>query len=71
MYVGLHLKYPLFLSDFIGTVIFPKDFRKILNIEFLKTELHAGGQRDGKAGKKNEATGRSSQFCEPTYKSKF
>jgi len=30
MYIGLHVKYPLFLSDFKETCIFSTDFRKIL-----------------------------------------
>ena len=30
MYIGLHVKYSLFLSDFNETSIFSKDFRKIL-----------------------------------------
>jgi hypothetical protein len=52
---------------------FPKniqvsDFIKILP---LGTELNAGGQTNGSTGKQDEATGRSSQFCEPTYKGKF
>jgi len=28
MYIGLHLKYPLLLSDFKETCIFSTDFRK-------------------------------------------
>jgi len=30
MYIGLHVKYPLFLPDFNRTSIFSKDLRKIL-----------------------------------------
>ena len=30
MYIGLHVKYPLFLSDFNDTCIFSIDFRKII-----------------------------------------
>jgi len=34
MYTGLHMKYPLYLSDFIETRIFSEDFRKTQNITF-------------------------------------
>jgi len=30
MYVGLYVKYPLFVSDFNETLILSTDFRKIL-----------------------------------------
>ena len=36
MHAGLHVKYRLFLSGFIGTWIFSTDFRKILKSDFMK-----------------------------------
>ena len=36
MYIGIHVKYPLFLSDFNETWIFSIDFFK----KFLNTKFH-------------------------------
>ena len=36
MYIILHVKYPLFLSDFNESGIFSMYFRKINNIKFYK-----------------------------------
>jgi len=33
MYIGIHLKYPLFLSDFNKSKFFSTDFRKILKYQ--------------------------------------
>jgi len=33
MYIGLYVQYPLFLSNFNGTVIFSTGFRKILKYQ--------------------------------------
>jgi len=33
MYIGLHVNYPLFLSNFKETLIFQPDFRKILKYQ--------------------------------------
>ena len=37
IYIGLHVKYPLFLSDFNYTGIFSKDFRKIFKYQISRT----------------------------------
>jgi hypothetical protein len=50
IYIGLHVKYPLFLPYFNETLTFSTDFRKISNIKFIKIRLvgaelfHADGQ---------------------------
>jgi hypothetical protein len=43
MFMGLHVKYPLFLSDFNQTSIFMADFQKIHPVE---AEFHVDGQTD-------------------------
>jgi hypothetical protein len=42
MYVGLHVKYPLFLSDFYETWIISTDFRKILKYKILLQSVQWG-----------------------------
>jgi hypothetical protein len=51
MYIGIHVKYPLFLSDIKENSIFPTDFRKNTQIpNFIKSHpvgaelFHADGQ---------------------------
>jgi len=71
MYIGLHVKYQLFLSDLNETSIFSTDFRKkpptsnFMKIRSVGTELfHADGQTD----RRDEANRRFSQFCEKRLK---
>ena len=53
MYIGLHVKYPLFLPDFNETLIFLTEFRKntrisnFIKIHPVRAELfHADGRTD-------------------------
>jgi hypothetical protein len=66
MYIGIHVKYPSFSSDFTQTLNFSTDFRKILTSNFMKirpveAEFHAA---TGQADRYNEAKSHFSQFCE-------
>jgi hypothetical protein len=55
MYIGLHAKYPLFLSDFNENWLFSTDFRKILkyqnSLKSVQLEprcaIRMGGRTDG------------------------
>ena len=69
MYIGLHVKYPLFSSNFNETLIFSRDFQKnpqisnLIKIRPLGAELfHADGQTD----RHDEAKSRFSKICERT-----
>ena len=66
MYIGLHVKYVLLLSNFNETWIFSTDFRKILKYQISwKSELfHVDGRTDGQVDRNDEANSRFSQFCE-------
>ena len=62
--IGLYVKYPLLLSDFIQTWFFSKYFPKILkfheNLQVGAALFHA----DGRTDRHDEANSRFSQFCE-------
>jgi hypothetical protein len=68
MSIGLHVKYPLFLSDFKGCYIFSIGFRKI-PIKFHENPPSGSrsvpcGQTDGRTDRYDEANGSFSQFFE-------
>ena len=71
MYIGLHVKYPEFLSDFNAIWIFWTDFPKIpLILNFMKIRpvvaelFNVDRQTDGQMGRYDEANSRFSQFCQ-------
>ena len=67
MYIGLHVKYPLFFSQILMELEFSKN-PQILNfmkIRPVTAELfHAGEQTD----RHDEANSRFSQFCKKSLK---
>jgi hypothetical protein len=54
MYIGIHVKYPLFLSDFNGTWNFSSDFLKIPDIKFY--EEPSSGSRVAPYGRTDMTT---------------
>jgi len=60
MYIGLHVKYPLFFSNFNANLIFSTDFRKIriYQISLKSIQREPSGQTDGY----DKAKSRISQF---------
>ena len=68
MYIGLHVKYPLFLLGFNETWIFSTDFRKILKYETswkpVLLEPSCSMRIDGQTDSHDEANSRFSKFCE-------
>ena len=74
MYIGVHIKYPLLVSDFKQTWILPTFFfsknTQVLNfmkIRPVRAELlHVDRREDGRTDRHDEAYSRVSQFCERT-----
>jgi hypothetical protein len=73
MCIGLHVKYPLFLSDFSETWILSICFTKnaqipnFMKIRPVEAELsHAAGRTGRQTDRHDEADSRFSQRCERT-----
>jgi hypothetical protein len=69
MYTGLHVKYPLFLSDFNKTRISQQIFETRSDMKFHKNSATGSrvvphGQIYGRTDGHDEANNRFSQFCE-------
>jgi len=69
MYVGIRVKYPLFLSDFNEKWIFLTEFPKILKYKFYENPSSGiravpCGRAGGRMDRHDEANSRFSQFCE-------
>jgi hypothetical protein len=64
MYIGLYVKYRLFLSDFNITLIFSTCFRKILIYQISRKRVQWKPSCSMRTDGHDEAISRSSQFCE-------
>ena len=67
MYIGLHVKYPLFLSDFNETWIVETNFLKILKYQTSWKSIQwvpsCSMRTDGRTDRHDEADSCFSQFC--------
>jgi len=66
-YIGLHVKYSLFLSDFNKTLIFSTYFRKLLKYQIpsksVQWEPSCSMRTDELKYRRDDANSRFSQFC--------
>jgi len=71
MYLGLHVKYPFFLSDFNGNLIFSTTSRTALKIQNFIEIRPVGAElfhADGRTNGHDEASSRLSQFLRKALK---
>ena len=70
IYIGLNIKYPLFLSGCNESCIFLTSFRKILKYQISWQSFQwerTDGRTDGQTDRHNEANGRFLQFCNGAF----
>jgi len=68
MYVRIHVKYPLFLSDFNETLIFSTDFSKNTQISDFMIIRPLGPELFHADRQTRRTNSPLSQFCERTWK---
>jgi hypothetical protein len=71
MYIGLHVKYPSFLSDFNDTWIFSTIFERYkyqISWKSVQWQPNSTMLTNDKTGRHHEANSRFSQFCEHALK---
>ena len=68
MYIGLHVKYPLFVSDFERNLDFLENFRKNTQIQIFMKIRRVGAELfepGGRTDRHDEANSRFSKSCGP------
>jgi hypothetical protein len=63
MYIGRHVKYPLFLTNFGGNRIFLTDVRKVLTYKILLKSAQWESSSSMRTDGNDEAYSRPSKFC--------